>query len=73
VKEAMSLHVTPHLHYRDPDAARLWLERAFGLETDILVTDAEGRLVFARLTHRRGCSRHRYEPRSTFPLPLGEE
>jgi uncharacterized glyoxalase superfamily protein PhnB len=46
----MDPHVTPHLHYRDPEAARLWLERAFGLETELLVTDADGRLVFARLT-----------------------
>lgn len=46
----MELTVTPHLHYRDPDAARLWLERAFGLETELLVSDSEGRLVFARLS-----------------------
>jgi uncharacterized glyoxalase superfamily protein PhnB len=44
------MDVTPHLHYRDPEAARLWLERAFGLETELLVTDADGRVIFARLT-----------------------
>lgn len=46
----MELRVTPHLHYRDPDAARLWLEQAFGLETELLVTDSEGRMVFARIS-----------------------
>ena len=36
------------LHYRDPEAALAWLNRAFGFETELLVTDRDGRLVFAR-------------------------
>ena len=44
------VEIRPELFYRDPTAALAWLERAFGLETELLVTDPEGRHVFARVT-----------------------
>ena len=34
----------PFLCYRDPKAALKWLEAAFGFETVMLITDAEGNL-----------------------------
>ncbi|UCI07536.1 VOC family protein [Mesorhizobium sp. B1-1-8] len=35
--------------YRDPRAALVWLEAAFGFEPSMLVSDAEGRLVHAEM------------------------
>ncbi|NJN36361.1 MAG: VOC family protein [Nitrospiraceae bacterium] len=35
---------TPALSYRDPKAALKWLERAFGFETAMVITDADGNL-----------------------------
>ncbi len=40
---------TLELHYRDPEAALRWLEEVFGLEVELMVSDPEGRLVFARV------------------------
>ena len=40
---------TLELHYRDPEAAVRWLDDVFGLEAELMVSDAEGRLVFARV------------------------
>ena len=37
------------LSYRDPRAALDWLAGAFGFETQLLVNDSEGKVVFARL------------------------
>ena len=41
--------IMSELHYRDPQRALVWLEQAFGFETELLVTDADDRLVFARV------------------------
>ncbi len=40
--------VTPELTYRDPKAALEWLTRAFGFETTLLITGADGKIVIAR-------------------------
>ena len=42
--------VSIELHYRDPGRALEWLQEVFGLETELVVTDAEGQLVFARVS-----------------------
>jgi len=42
--------VRPEIFYRDPQAALAWLDRVFGLATELLVTDAGGRFVFARVS-----------------------
>ena len=42
------------LHYRDPQAALAWLERAFGLEPVLLVYGADGGLAFARIDGQVG-------------------
>lgn len=44
--------VTPYVSYRDPKAAFVWLEKAFGLEPRIYVTDDDGHLVHAEMTFR---------------------
>ncbi|MDP1641792.1 MAG: VOC family protein [Phenylobacterium sp.] len=41
--------VTAVAFYRDPEAALAWLSEAFGFETTILLTDAEGRLAHAEM------------------------
>jgi uncharacterized glyoxalase superfamily protein PhnB len=46
--------VSTSLHYRDPAGALAWLERAFGFETELLVTDADGEVVFARVAWEGG-------------------
>jgi len=38
--------------YKDPIAAMKWLEKAFGFETTMLLTDAEGRLGHAEMEFR---------------------
>jgi uncharacterized glyoxalase superfamily protein PhnB len=38
--------------YKDPIAAMKWLERAFGFETTMLLTDAEGRVGHAEMEFR---------------------
>lgn len=38
--------------YKDPIAAMKWLERAFGFETTILLTDAEGKVGHAEMQFR---------------------
>ena len=40
--------------YKDPIAAMRWLERAFGFETTVLLTDADGKLGHAEMEFR-GC------------------
>jgi uncharacterized glyoxalase superfamily protein PhnB len=47
--------ITPVLFYRDPIAAIRFLEAAFGFETALLMTDAEGRLGHSEL-HYDGAS-----------------
>jgi uncharacterized glyoxalase superfamily protein PhnB len=44
--------LTPHLFYRDPRAALIWLEKAFGFETSMVVTDEAGNLGHAEMTWR---------------------
>ncbi|WP_372785618.1 VOC family protein [Phenylobacterium sp.] len=46
--------IVASLFYKDPIAAMKWLEQAFGFETTILLTDAEGRLGHAEMEFR-GC------------------
>lgn len=41
---------TPVVFYRDPLAAMRWLERAFGFETSLLVTDDAGKVGHAEMT-----------------------
>ncbi len=41
--------VVPCIFYRDPIAAMKWLEAAFGFETTVLLTDAEGRVGHAEI------------------------
>jgi uncharacterized glyoxalase superfamily protein PhnB len=37
------------LSYQDPSAALKWLEEAFGFETAMVITDAEGRLAHSEM------------------------
>ena len=48
----MSTAVVPVVLYRDPMAALAWLEKAFGFELAMLVTDQEGRLGHAEMSWR---------------------
>jgi len=41
---------TPVVFYRDPLAALHWLEKAFGFETSLLVTDEAGNVGHAEMT-----------------------
>lgn len=41
--------VTPCVFYRDPIAAMRFLEAAFGFETTVLLTDAEGRVAHSEM------------------------
>lgn len=52
VEEEPRSPVSPTVSYRDPAAAYLWLEEAFGLEPHVYITDAEGRLVHAEMRFR---------------------
>jgi uncharacterized glyoxalase superfamily protein PhnB len=45
----MPTTLTPTVFYRDPLAAMKWLERAFGFETTMLVTDDAGRVGHAEM------------------------
>jgi uncharacterized glyoxalase superfamily protein PhnB len=42
--------VVPCVFYKDPMAAMRWLEAAFGFETAMVLTDAEGRLGHGEMT-----------------------
>jgi uncharacterized glyoxalase superfamily protein PhnB len=42
--------VVPCVFYKDPIAAMRWLEAAFGFETALVLTDAEGRLGHGEMT-----------------------
>jgi uncharacterized glyoxalase superfamily protein PhnB len=46
--------LAPSIFYRDPWAALDWLEKAFGFERSIVVTDSEGRLGHAQLSFGDG-------------------
>ena len=41
--------VSSALSYRDPKAAYLWLEKAFGLEPSMVITDADGNLIHSQM------------------------
>ena len=45
----MASPFTPVVFYKDPLAALRWLEKAFGFETSMLVTDAEGKVGHAEM------------------------
>jgi len=47
-------NVIPGLFYKDPAAALAWLERAFGLETRLLVTDPSGAVAHAEMSYGAG-------------------
>jgi len=42
------------LCYRDPKAALAWLEKAFGFETVMVITDAEGNLGHSQMRYGSG-------------------
>jgi uncharacterized glyoxalase superfamily protein PhnB len=44
----------PSLAYKDNRAALAWLQKAFGFETSEVLTDAEGNVVHAEMTHGDG-------------------
>jgi uncharacterized glyoxalase superfamily protein PhnB len=46
--------VIPALFYKDPTAALAWLEKAFGLETRLSVTDASGAVAHAEMSYGSG-------------------
>ncbi len=50
----MASSVVPVVFYQDPLAAMKWLESAFGFETNVLVTDNEGRLAHAEMSFLGG-------------------
>lgn len=41
---------TPSVNYRDPNAALDWLERAFGFERIMVITDDQGRVAHAEMS-----------------------
>jgi uncharacterized glyoxalase superfamily protein PhnB len=50
----MASPFTPAVFYRDPMAALHWLERAFGFETSLLVTDDSGAVGHAEMSFGEG-------------------
>lgn len=44
--------LTPTAFYRDPKAALAWLEKAFGFDISLLLTDPEGNLAHAEMSYR---------------------
>jgi uncharacterized glyoxalase superfamily protein PhnB len=50
----MASPFTPSVFYRDPMAALRWLEKAFGFETSLLVTDEAGEVGHAEMTFGDG-------------------
>jgi uncharacterized glyoxalase superfamily protein PhnB len=50
----MTSPFTPSVFYRDPLAALRWLERAFGFETTLLVTDDAGAVGHAEMSFGGG-------------------
>ena len=51
---AESPSVVPAVFYRDPMAALHWLEKAFGFETSMLVTDDDGNVGHAEMSFGDG-------------------
>ena len=50
----MASPITPVVLYKDPMAALKWLEKAFGFETSLLVTDDRGRVGHAEMSFGEG-------------------
>ena len=50
----MASPITPVVFYKDPLAALKWLEKAFGFETSLLVTDDKGRVGHAEMSFGEG-------------------
>ena len=50
----MTSPFTPVVFYRDPMAALKWLEKAFGFETSLLVTDEAGNVGHAEMSLGEG-------------------
>ena len=46
------LVLTPSVAYQDPAAAIAWLERAFGFELALLLTDESGCIAHAEVAHK---------------------
>ncbi len=44
----------PAVFYKNPMAALRWLEKAFGFEVSILLTDADGKLAHSQVTFHGG-------------------
>jgi len=44
------MSITPTVFYRDPKAALDWLERAFGFEISVLLTDEAGKVGHAEMS-----------------------
>jgi uncharacterized glyoxalase superfamily protein PhnB len=45
-------NIIPTVFYKDPEAAMEWLEKAFGIELSMLLTDSEGRFAHAEVSWR---------------------
>ncbi|MGA0600921.1 VOC family protein [Caulobacter sp. KR2-114] len=45
------MSITPTVFYQDPKAALDWLQRAFGFEISVLLTDDAGRVAHAEMSH----------------------
>lgn len=43
--------ITPALYYDDAGAALAWLEEAFGFETRFSITDTDGKVMHAEMSH----------------------
>ncbi|MGH6955165.1 MAG: VOC family protein [Caulobacteraceae bacterium] len=50
----MASPFTPAVFYRDPMAALKWLEKAFGFEVSLLVTDENGGVAHAEMSFGEG-------------------
>ncbi len=47
VDEPQSVTIAAELAYRDPEGALAWLTKAFGFETRLVVSGADGKLIYA--------------------------
>jgi uncharacterized glyoxalase superfamily protein PhnB len=54
VTETQEPTIAASVYYEDPMAAIEWLERAFGFERAMVITDAEGRLAHSQLSLGNG-------------------
>lgn len=49
MEDSKPASIIAELHYADPAAALIWLSKAFGFETEMIVKDEAGELVFAEM------------------------